>query len=140
MKKILLIDDDRDDTELFREALQDVSPASGFQGFDDGNEAIRALTTQRVPLPDLIFLDINMPAVSGWECLRRFKKTEALAAIPVIMYTTSTLPREKEIAQDLGAAGFITKPTDFKMLKRIVQTILHAPSEQLSQALLKLQG
>jgi CheY-like chemotaxis protein len=135
MKSILLIDDDRDDTELFKEAVENIDPTISFYSFDDGNEAIEALVTEGISLPDMVFLDINMPSVSGWDCLRRLKKTDALRGIPVIMYTTSSLTREKEIAYDLGASGFITKPEDYKALKEMVNVILSAPSEKLPQAL-----
>ena len=124
MRSILLIDDDKDDAELFKEALEEVSPAVNFYYFNDARRALEELSGQSVPLPDIIFLDINMPVISGWECLTKFKKTKHLSAIPVVMYTTSSLARERQIAQDLGATGFITKPNDYNLLKELLAKTL----------------
>lgn len=80
----------------------------------------KSLTDEK---PDVIFLDLNMPAMSGWQCLAKLKNDTALKNIPVIMYSTSSNPREKEIAIELGATGFVTKPTDFGVLTKILETI-----------------
>ncbi|WP_276370432.1 response regulator [Chryseolinea sp. H1M3-3] len=119
----LLADDDRDDAELFSEALVVVDPAIKFHHVENGHEVFHFLSKQNEGKPDLIFLDLNMPAMSGWQCLAKLKNDTTLKEIPVIMYSTSSNPREKEIAIELGAVGFITKPTDFKVLKRILETI-----------------
>ena len=61
--------------------------------------------------------------MSGWQCLAKLKNDASLKEIPVIMYSTSSNPREKEIALELGAVGFVTKPTDFKILMQVLKTI-----------------
>jgi CheY-like chemotaxis protein len=124
MKQILLIDDDRDDAELFKEALSEIDASIAFEHYEDSKEGLKTLLEKRNALPDLIFLDINMPIVSGWQCLTEFKKTEHLKAIPVIMFTTSSQQREKELAEELGASGFITKPNEFNTLKDLLTSIL----------------
>lgn len=126
MKLILLIDDDRDDAELFKDALAEINPSIEFKHYDDAKEGLHQLLHTHQHLPDLIFLDINMPIINGWECLHQFKQAEHLKNIPVIMFTTSSQPREKEIAQDLGAAGFITKPSEFKELKDLLSSAINA--------------
>jgi CheY-like chemotaxis protein len=124
MKTILLIDDDEDDSDLFREAIGEVAPAINFLHFDDGKKAIRELVEQRTLTPDIIFLDINLPRISGWECLKQFKVENHLKAVPVIIYSTSSQPKEKETANQMGAAGFITKPDDYQELKSVLQKVL----------------
>ena len=124
MKQILLIDDDRDDAELFKEALSEINASIGFEHYEDSKQGLENLLTQETNLPDLIFLDINMPIVSGWQCLAEFKKSEHLKNIPVIMFTTSSQPKEKEIAMERGAADFITKPNEYKMLKDLLTSVL----------------
>jgi CheY-like chemotaxis protein len=119
----LLADDDRDDAELFSEALSTVNPSIKFHHVEDGQEVFQFLLTSKIEKPDVIFLDLNMPAMSGWQCLAKLKNDTALKNIPVIMYSTSSNPREKEIAIELGATGFVTKPTDFKVLTKILETI-----------------
>jgi CheY-like chemotaxis protein len=134
-RKILLIDDDMDDAGLFKEALEEINPSTDFHYYHDGKEAIDALTNKHIPKPDLVLLDINMPSISGWDCLTRFKKSEYLAAIPIIMYTTSSQGKEKDMAINMGAIGFITKPYDYKNLKGLIASILNTPLENLPQAL-----
>lgn len=119
----LLADDDRDDAELFNEALSTVDPSIKFHHVEDGQEVFKFLLNSKIEKPDVIFLDLNMPAMSGWQCLAKLKNDTELKIIPVIMYSTSSNPREKEIAIELGATGFVTKPTDFKVLTKILETI-----------------
>lgn len=124
MKQILLIDDDRDDAELFKEALSEINSSIGFEHYDDSKLVLQNLLEKQSNLPDLIFLDINMPIISGWQCLAEFKKWEHLKDIPVIMFTTSSQPKEREMAKELGAAGFVTKPNEYKTLKELLTSVL----------------
>lgn len=125
MKQILLIDDDRDDAELFKEALMEINSSIRFQHYEDSKQGLKTLLEKHNDLPDLIFLDINMPVTSGWQCLKEFKKTDHLKNIPVIMFTTSSQPKEKEMAKELGAADFISKPSEYKTLKEMLTSVLH---------------
>jgi CheY-like chemotaxis protein len=138
MQSIYLIDDDMDDVELFRDALAEVAPSVFLQFANDGHEAVRSLTAQNSALPDLVFLDISMPVFSGLQCLASFKKDERLRDLPVIMYTTSSQEREIRLAHDLGALAFVTKPNDFRLLKRILTLVLDTPVIQLPEALRKI--
>src|ERR1700722_2925940 len=131
MQSIYLIDDDIDDIELFRDALEEVAPSVSFQYANDGHEAVRSLTEQKSSLPDLVFLDISMPVFNGLQCLASFKKDEQLRDLPVIMYSTSSQESEIRKACELGALAFVTKPNDFRLLKRILTLVLDAPVAQL---------
>jgi len=124
MKRVLLIDDDRDDAELFKEALFEINSSIVFEHYEDSKAGLKLLLEKQTDLPDLIFLDINMPIVSGWQCLTEFKKTEHLKHIPVILFTTSSQTKEKEIADELGAEGFITKPNEYKALKELLSSLI----------------
>jgi CheY-like chemotaxis protein len=81
-------------------------------------------------LPDIIFLDVNMLQVTGWECLTRIKNSEQYRDIPVIMYSTSASNLDKQKAKKLGASGFLTKPSDFRMLVDILKKL--AAMEEVS--------
>ena len=116
-KRFLVIDDDTDDRELFTEALASVDPVIVCDQATDGAEALKWLTTKEIDRPDIIFLDINMPVMDGWQFLKRLKKEDAYKHIPVIVYTTSSNLKDKRIADDLGALCFITKPDAFGRLK-----------------------
>ncbi len=135
MQSIYLIDDDMDDVELFRDALEEVDPSVALQYANDGHEAVRNLTERKGALPDLVFLDISMPVFSGLQCLASFKKDEQLRNLPVIMYSTSSQEREIHLARELGAVAFVTKPNDFRLLKRILTLVLDTPVSQLPDAL-----
>jgi len=117
-KKFLIVDDDSDDRELFCEALGEVIPDSTCYNAPNGRKAIIALDNREINLPDLIFLDINMPVMNGWQCLSRLKETEAYKAIPVIMYSTSSYPEDVERAQRSGAVCFFSKPSNYQDLKK----------------------
>jgi CheY-like chemotaxis protein len=124
IKKLLLADDDRDDRELFAEALAAVDPSVICEEAEDGKQALQRLAAEQADLPNLIFLDINMPVMSGWEVLKHLKENRHYAKIPVIMYTTSSGEKEKRIAADLGAICFVTKPDDIKLVKNMQWTVL----------------
>ena len=123
VKRFLLIDDDTDDRELFSEALASVNPAIICDLAADAEEAFTKLD-EKENTPDMIFLDINMPVMTGWQFLSNLKNTAAYKDIPVIMYSTSNNQRYKDIARDLGALCFITKPSAFKKLKSTLDIII----------------
>lgn len=134
-KLFLLADDDRDDAELFGEALTVIDPPVHFQHVPDGRAVFRFLNNDSNRKPDIIFLDLNMPEMSGWQCLAKLKNDIHLREIPVIMYSTSTNPRDREIAGELGAVGFVTKPSDFKLLTKILASLSQSSPENLKSAL-----
>jgi CheY-like chemotaxis protein len=115
-KSCLLIDDDHDDQLVFSLAIQDVNKSILCIHVDDGYQALKILEGDPGFIPDLIFLDLNLPGISGFDCLTKVKQNPKLAHIPVIIYTTSD--REEDIAKtkQLGALGFITKPQNIKDL------------------------
>ncbi|HYF33035.1 MAG TPA: response regulator [Chitinophagaceae bacterium] len=122
MNKIfLLADDDNDDMQLFCEALESVDPSVICYCAVNGLEVLDILS--REEKPDLIFLDVNMPGMNGWQCLKAIKEIEAYKHIPVFMYSTSAHQREVDIALNLGAMCFFTKPHKFSELKSILQVI-----------------
>lgn len=133
-KKFLLVDDDMDDTFLFGEVLAEVDPTIQFETANDGQQALEQLFAEEKPLPDVIFMDLNMPRMDGKQCLFEIKQNERLQHIPVMMYTTSSHSTDIEQSMQLGAICFITKPSDFKELKNIL-SIIASHSHNLSKAL-----
>ena len=135
MKKIfLLADDDRDDTELFREALDEIDPLIVCYCVTNGKQVLEILGNKEFEKPQIIFLDINMPGMNGWECLTKLKTNEQHKDIPVIMYSTSSHKRETNTAIDLGALCFFSKPSDFVELKDILKVIAEILNENLLKA------
>lgn len=116
----LLVDDDADDAALFCEALGMVGPDLKFYRAENGLGLFDVLSEHR---PDVIFLDINMPKMGGWECLKRLKSSSEYDKIPVIMYSTSSANKDIDKAYNSGAALFITKPEDFRELVKILAVV-----------------
>jgi CheY-like chemotaxis protein len=121
---LLLVDDDPDDQEFFKLALQSIREEITFATAGNGQEALDLLRTQSC-MPDLIFLDMNMPLMNGLTFLEKIKATTDLRHIPVIVYTTSDEKQEKNLATALGAADFVTKPTRFNDLCQLLQEKLY---------------
>lgn len=119
---ILLIDDDKDDQEIFLSALEQVAIPVGVHVLTDAREALDKLSAGELH-PDAIFLDLNMPVMNGQEFLVEIKKTP-LHSIPVFVLSTSAHPPTIEAVSRLGAYRFITKPDRFDELVSILGSIL----------------
>ncbi|KFF06460.1 response regulator [Flavobacterium reichenbachii] len=119
-KKILQIDDDTDDCELFMEAVEAISSAA-YTAINNPVEALRKLVQHEIE-PDVIFLDLNMPIMSGLEFLTEIKKEVRLKEIPIIIFSTSQLEDIIKEAKRSGAEDFISKPNNFNDLKRILSS------------------
>jgi CheY-like chemotaxis protein len=124
-RRILFVDDDSDDTELFCEALSAIDPAIDCICASEGQDALDKLDKLLPELPDVIFLDINMPGMNGWECLGKLKSDARYKSLPVIIYSTSSHHRDMEIAMSMGALCFFSKPTDYKELQKNLRFIIH---------------
>lgn len=117
-KNILHIDDDSDDCELFMDAIEAVSSAA-YTAVHNPVAALQMLIQGEI-IPDVIFLDLNMPIMSGLEFLTETKKIEQLKGIPIIIFSTSQLDDIIREAKAYGADDFISKPNNFNDLKRIL--------------------
>lgn len=120
---IFYADDDHDDRELFADALEEVTPGVKLILASNGLEIIELLRSQK-EVPDFIFLDINMPVMSGKECLKQLKKLDWLKAVPVIMYTTTSNKEEFKNLVLLGAADCVVKGISFQAIKDSLRSIL----------------
>lgn len=115
-KKILLIDDDAEDRSIAAEAIREVDDGVSIQMAESGHEALKLMNAffDEASLPNLIVLDVNMPKMTGIEVLRVIKSDERFNTIPVIIYSTSINPYEKDRCVNLGAHSYITKPVSYK--------------------------
>jgi CheY-like chemotaxis protein len=120
---IFMVDDDQDDREVFHEAIFKVYPSVEVIFAADGDEALRILTNDKTH-PDVIFLDYNMPGMTGVQCLRALKANEKTKNIPVIMYTTSGDREEEKVSILLGADHYLQKSTNFDHLCTELQRLL----------------
>lgn len=123
-RHLLIIDDDLEDQEIFIEAVHEVDSAIHCYTFGSGDAALLQLSNPGIELPDLIFLDMNMPKLNGRQVLREIKQMPLLKNIPVIMYSTSFAPRDLEEMEKSGAAFHLLKPSKFDELIGVLEEIL----------------
>ncbi|MBT1706230.1 response regulator [Chryseosolibacter indicus] len=122
-KVLFLIDDDQDDQHIFLEALQVIDRSIVCYTAKDGKDALTQLQDSLL-LPDIIFLDLNMPIMNGKECLKALKTDKNLKHLPVIIYSTSSAEKEKENCLKLGAVQYISKPPQFNALISTLESTL----------------
>lgn len=122
-KNIYLADDDSDDVEFFKDALNEITPDLQLIISSNGQELVDKLQSTS-QLPDIIFIDINMPLMDGFEALSHLKKDNALSSIPTVIYSTSSNTNHISRAYELGASSYLKKPSDFKSLKNELERVL----------------
>lgn len=123
-KSIALAEDDSDDQLLFSEALKHICKESTLNAVADGMLLLEFLNARRNSLPDVIVMDVNMPGMSGIECLKIIRGTKGLDHLPVIIMSTSTNPHTIDDAFEHGADSYAVKPGTFNDLKQIVEKIV----------------
>jgi len=121
---VFYTDDDADDHLFFSLALNEVNPAANLHPFYRCEEILNYLSDESKSLPDIIFLDQNMPGNIGNECLQQIKKLARLQHIPVIMYTTGGNPKLVGQALELGAYKYVIKPQVHKEITENLAEIL----------------
>jgi CheY-like chemotaxis protein len=127
---ILLADDDEEDRELTRDALQNSHLANELKFVVDGQDLLDYLRREGrwagngvdAPRPGIILLDLNMPKKDGREALAEIKADQSLRRIPVVVLTTSKDESDVLSTYDLGVSSFITKPVTFGGLVDVMRT------------------
>ncbi|SEW36949.1 response regulator [Chitinophaga arvensicola] len=114
--KILMIDDDPEDRDILFFSMEAIEKSKALYFAEDGEQALEMLDKDFIGnnIPGLIILDINMPRLGGTDTLRGIKGDARFRNIPVIIYSTSINPFEKEQCLELGAHSFLTKPTSYQ--------------------------
>jgi two-component system, response regulator len=124
---ILMADDDHDDHQLTRDAIERNKLANPLNSVYDGEELLTYLRKQGTysdaETPGLILLDLNMPKLDGREALEQIKKDPALCGIPIIVMTTSQAEEDIYRSYDLGANSFISKPVTFDGLVDVIKSL-----------------
>lgn len=133
-RHILLADDDKDDQLLFKESLEELSLSTHVEIVQNGEQLMRLLNDEKEQLPDILFLDLNMPRKNGFICLSEIKRTERLKRLPVIIFTTSYEPEIVNLLYKKGAQYYIRKPNDFEQLKKVIyQSLVLTGQKDMSQ-------
>lgn len=120
---ILLADDDSDDRFFFGKALKKTPVPAQLTTVEDGEALMDFLHNNSSHLPDVIFLDLNMPRKNGSECLAEIKDDQKLRHIPVVIYSTAIHEKIADQLYENGAHYYLQKP-DFAELTNAIQRTL----------------
>lgn len=118
--QILLADDDKDDCLLFKDALDELSIVFTLTAVYNGEQLMNLLHKESFQLPDILFLDLNMPRKTGFECLSEIKLDDRLKTLPVIIVSTSYEHDIVQLLFNAGAQHYMQKPTEFSKLKFLI--------------------
>ncbi|HEA22080.1 hypothetical protein LCGC14_0949100 [marine sediment metagenome] len=122
--KIVLVDDDEDDRMFFADALQEIEIKTELMEFHNGQEVLDYLSETTADRPHLIFLDLNMPVMDGFQCLREIRKNPDLKDMVVAIYSTSSSEKDIEETFVNGANIYINKPNRFEDLKKTIGQVV----------------
>lgn len=127
---VLYADDDIDDLQLVQEAFSNYSSNVEVITVTDGTEVLSYLQglSDFDPSPCLVILDINMPRMSGKETLMKLRQLERFETVPVMLFTTSSMPMDMAFASRYKA-GFLTKPIDVRQMDKITSQFIDHCSE-----------
>ena len=121
---ILLADDDEDDRLFFKDAIEEVKVKTIVTTVNDGVQLMDHLNKPEIRLPNVVFLDLNMPRKGGMECLKEIRSNTKLKDISIAIYSTSASEEDIEETFVKGANIYIKKPNDFAELKRILAQVI----------------
>jgi CheY-like chemotaxis protein len=127
---IILADDDKADCLLFQEALAELPVSTQLTIVHDGKKLMEALTQEGNTLPDVLFLDLNMPLKNGFASLKAIKLSNELQNIPVIIFSTSSEKEGINMVYRDAAHYYICKPNDFSKLKKVLYEALMIISQE----------
>lgn len=131
--QLLLADDDADDCLFFKDVLEELAINASLQTVSDGVELMHYLSHADSSLPQVLFLDLNMPRKDGVECLTEIRNNERLQQLTVIIFSTSLNMEVASMLYETGASYYIQKPGEFSRLKEVIGKVLARISETNSQ-------
>jgi DNA-binding NtrC family response regulator len=123
VQTIWLVDDDADDCMLFEDAITEMGVTVAVVCVADGADLLNKLR-QATVVPEIVFLDVNMPLKNGLDCLSEIKQDEQFKHLPVVMWSTSGQSETVEKAYRTGARLFMKKPHNFNKLKMLLHEVL----------------
>lgn len=122
-KPILLVEDDQVDTMTVKRALKEIHVSNPLVHVENGEEAVNYLRDSQREKPCIMLLDLNMPIMNGIEFLQVVKHDDQLKRIPVVVLTTSEEQQDKVSSFNLGVAGYMAKPVDYRQFVEVMRSI-----------------
>ena len=131
--KIMIADDDEDDCLFFMDALGELNVSASTACVSNGAELMDVLSRVSFEsLPDILFLDLNMPLKNGLECLVEIRNNKTFDKLPIIIFSTSSQKEAVEAAYEHGATFYLKKPDSFHKLKDALNNIFKSTLHKLS--------
>jgi CheY-like chemotaxis protein len=131
---VLYADDDPDDLELVEDSFARYAKNVDVITARDGSQALSYLLrlSEDDPTPCLIILDINMPVLNGKEVLKKLREMPQFESVPVVLFTTSSLPQDQNFAKKYNA-GFVTKPLDITQMELITEIFIDRCTDEIKK-------
>jgi CheY-like chemotaxis protein len=120
-RSIYVADDDADDSFLLVNALRQVVPDAAVTEFSNGSRLLQAMSQT---LPDLIFLDLDMPGTNGLECIHSIREDARMQHTPSVVFSSTDRPGNIQAAFEIGADLFLVKPHTYSELVRSLERIM----------------
>lgn len=133
--KIFLAEDDDEDIKFFTNIISEISPDIQISVAKNGIELMSLLATEK-QLPDFIFLDLNMPLKTGYECLKEIRNTEKWKDIKVVILSTSSQREQVQEVYNMGADLYLQKPNSYGIFKDTLTKCLHMDWDSLKTILM----
>ena len=122
--QIALVDDDADEGSFFQIALDYLGVAHDFIFFEKAHDFVAHIENESVVLPDIVFVDMKMPKISGQELIRKIRDNSRFDGMQAIIYTAHISEKEKEVMQSIGSFEFFIKPTEFAQLTEMLRGVI----------------
>ncbi len=122
-KKIILVEDNPDDVRLTKLALENLAIPADLVHCGNGEQLLYYLKTEPLTNICYILLDLNMPKMNGFDVLKIFHDDEELRRLPIIVFTTSSSPKDIQTCYELGANAYVVKPLNFVDLENSLNAI-----------------
>ena len=123
--EVLLVDDDADDRNTFSDALSELKIQTNLHMLEDGRNLLGYLENPDNKMPDILFLDLNMPYKSGVECLMEIRQHAKYNDLSIAIYSTSSTDKDIEETFINGANIYIKKPNSFVQLKKVLSDVVN---------------
>ncbi|WP_228027880.1 response regulator [Costertonia aggregata] len=122
--KILLVDDDEDDRQFFADALDSLDMNTELVQLTDGEACLEYMNLYKNDGPNLLFLDLNMPIMNGFQCLERIRQQAEFNDVTIAIYSTSGAEKDIDETFNKGANIYLKKPASFQDLKNSLRQVI----------------
>ena len=119
--KVLIVEDEKADFRIFEKTLSQLSSKITATLIENGKDFIQLFEDPHSDLPNLIFLDLNLPGMDGKELLSRLRTTKRWNLVPVIILSSSSYEQDVIDCYNLSANAYVTKPDDLPGYKQMIQ-------------------